>query len=110
MSDVDVFSARDLRNNTGQLIRDAENGRLSLITKRGVPMILAVPFDSLLLNLGVNRSLALHLFEKKLVTLSQAAKIAQLSIDEFLEVLKETEINVVDYPSEEVDSDLENIL
>jgi prevent-host-death family protein len=110
MSDLDVFSARDLRNNTGQLIKDAENGRLSIITKHGHPMILAVPFNSQLLNLGVNKSLALHLFEKKIVTLSQAAKIAGLSIDEFLDILKETDIDVVDYPENELDTDLENIL
>lgn len=110
MKDVDVFSARDLRNNTGQLIKDAEKGQLSLITKHGIPTILAVPFDSQLLNLGVNKSLALHLFEKKIVTLSQAAKIAKLSIDEFLDILKETDIDVVDYPESEMDTDLENIL
>jgi predicted HTH domain antitoxin len=107
--DVDVFSARDLRNNTGQLMKDAENGRLSLITRHGVPMILAVPFDSQLLSLGVDKSLALHLFEKKIVTLSQAAKIAKVSIAEFLELLKGTDIDVVDYPGDEVERDLENI-
>jgi prevent-host-death family protein len=110
MSDLDVFSARELRNNTGQLIKDAEKGHLSIITKHGHPMILAIPFNSQLLNLGVNKSLALHLFEKKIVTLSQAAKIAKLSIDEFLDILKEIEIDVVDYPENEVDTDLENIL
>jgi predicted HTH domain antitoxin len=67
-------------------------------------------FYSQLLNLGVNKSLALHLFEKKIVTLSQAAKIAGLSIDDFLDILKGTEIDVVDYPENEVDTDLENIL
>ncbi len=108
--DVDVYSARDLRNNTGQLIKEAEMGHLSLITKHGVPMLLAVPFNAQLLSLGVNKSLALHLFEKKVVTLSQAAKIAQLSIDEFLEMLTETDVNVVDYPESEVEADLENIL
>ncbi len=110
MNDLGVFSARELRNNTGQLIKDAEKGRLSIITKHGRPKILAVPFNSQLLNLGVNKSLALHLFEKKIVTLSQAAKIAGLSIDEFLDILKETEIDVVDYPENEVDTDLENIV
>ena len=110
MNDLDVFSSRELRNNTGQLIKDAEKGRLSIITKHGRPKILAVPFNSQLLNLGVNKSLALHLFEKKIITLSRAAKIAGLSIDEFLDILKETEIDVVEYPENEVDTDLENIL
>jgi predicted HTH domain antitoxin len=110
MSDVDVFSVRDLRNNAGQLIKDAENGQLSLITRHGHPMLLAVPFNSQLLDLGVDKSLALHLFEKKIVTLSQAAKIAGLSMDEFLDILKETGIDAVDYPEDDLKSDLENIL
>lgn len=110
MSDVDVFSARDLRNNTGKLIQDAEKGQLSLITRHGKPMILAVPLDAQLLNLGVNKALALHLFEKKIVTLAQAAKIAGLSIEDFLDILKETDVDVVDYPENELDMDLENIV
>ncbi|UCH93222.1 MAG: hypothetical protein JSV88_23470 [Candidatus Aminicenantes bacterium] len=38
------------------------------------------------------------------------SKIAGLSIDEFLEILKETVIDVVDYPENEVDTDLDDIL
>lgn len=110
MSDLDVFSARELRNNTGKLIKDAEKGRLSLITKHGKPMILAVPFNSQLLNLGVDKSLALYLFEKKIVTLSRAAKIAKLSVEEFLDILKDTGIDVVDYPENELEQDLKNIM
>jgi len=109
MNGLDVFTARNLRNNSGEFIKDAEEGRLSIITKHGAPIIIAVPFDSQLLNLGVNKSLALHLFEKKVVTLSQAAKIAKLSIDDFLEILKTTDIDVVDYPENELEMDLKNI-
>jgi antitoxin (DNA-binding transcriptional repressor) of toxin-antitoxin stability system len=63
-TDLDVFSAHELRNNTDQLIKDPKKGRLSIIKKHGHPKILAVPFNSQLLNLGANKSLALHLFEK----------------------------------------------
>ncbi len=45
MDPVDVFSARDLRQRSGELLKDAENGQLALITKHGRPAILAVPFD-----------------------------------------------------------------
>jgi prevent-host-death family protein len=38
----DVFTVRDLRNRTGDLMRDAEEGRLSIITKHGRPAILAI--------------------------------------------------------------------
>jgi prevent-host-death family protein len=59
MSTLDVFTVRDLRERTGELIRDAEEGRLSLVTKHGRPTLLALPFDERLLSHGVHRSLAL---------------------------------------------------
>ena len=42
---MDTFSIRDLRERTGDLVRDAEAGKLSLVTKHGQPVFLAVPFD-----------------------------------------------------------------
>jgi antitoxin (DNA-binding transcriptional repressor) of toxin-antitoxin stability system len=38
---LDVFSVRDLRTRSGDLLRDAELGQLALITKHGRPAILA---------------------------------------------------------------------
>jgi prevent-host-death family protein len=101
MEKLDVFTVRDLRERTGELLRDAENGKMSLITKHGRPSILAVPFDERLLEFGVHRALALQLFEAKAVSLSQAAKVAMLSIEDFLSLLREANIDAVDYPAEE---------
>lgn len=102
MQDIDIFTARDLRNRSGELLKDAETGQLSLITKHGRPAILAVPFDEYLLSYGVHRSLALHLFETHRVTMAQAAKMAKLTLEEFIELLGETGIPAVDYPAEEL--------
>jgi len=49
---MDVFTIRDLRERTGDLVRDAEEGRLSIITKHGQPIFVAVPFDEALLKEG----------------------------------------------------------
>lgn len=46
-------------------MKDAEAGQLSLITKHGK---LAIPFDKLLVNYGVHRSMALHLMSPALVS------------------------------------------
>jgi len=59
---LDVFTARDLRNRSGELIKYAEVGQVSLITKHGKPAFLAVPFDKWLVSHGVHRAMALHLF------------------------------------------------
>jgi prevent-host-death family protein len=109
MTPVDVFSARDLRNRAGGLLRDAEAGKLSVITKHGHPAAIAVPFDAALLDQGVHRHLAVRLFVQRLSTLAQAAKIADLSIEAFLDVLRVSGVAVVDYPPEELKTDLASL-
>ena len=46
---MDAFTIRDFRERTGELIRDAEAGKLSIVTKHGQPVFVAVPFDETLL-------------------------------------------------------------
>jgi prevent-host-death family protein len=106
MQALDIFTARDLRNNVGGLMKDAEAGEIALITKRGKPTVMAIPFDKKLLSLGVNRSLALKLYEQKLTTLLQSAKIADVSVYDFLDMLKITDISVVDYSADELNSEM----
>ena len=103
----DVFTVRDLRNRTGDLMRDAEEGRLSIITKHGRPAILAIPFDERLLAFGVHRSLAVHLFEAGQATLAQAARLAELSVERFLDVLAEAGVPAVSYPQGELAAEVE---
>ena len=87
-------------------MRDAENGHVALITKHGRPAILAVPFDARLLDLGVHRALALHLFENRHLSLAQAAKLAAVAVEEFVELLGKTGVPAVDYPPEELDDEI----
>ncbi len=110
MESIDVFTARDLRNRSGKLMRDAEQGRLSLITKHGRPKMVAVPFDKTLLEHGVHHALALHLFESGKLTLVQAAKIADMQVNDFIRHLGVVGINAVDYPPEDLEKELESAL
>jgi prevent-host-death family protein len=102
MDQFDVFTARDLRNLSGKLLKDAEAGQISLITKHGKPAILAVPFDRRLLDHGLHRAMAFHLFESHQLTLAQAAKVAKLSLEEFIVLLGEMNIPAVDYSPEDL--------
>ena len=106
MDPLDVFSVRDLRQRSGKLLKDAENGHLALITKHGRPAILAVPFDELFLELGLHRTLALRLFENRHLTLVQSARLAGLSVEELVVLLGEAGIPVTDYPAEELDEEV----
>jgi prevent-host-death family protein len=107
MEPFDTFSARELRQRAGELFRDAERGRLSVITKHGRPAILAIPFDDRLLSLGVQRALAVSLFEAGSLSLARAAKLAGVSLEEFVELLGREGIAAVDYPPEELLEELE---
>jgi prevent-host-death family protein len=106
MDNLDVFSVRDLRTRSGDLLRDAERGQLALITKHGRLAIVAVPFDRRLLEQGVHRALALTLFEQRQLTLAQAAKVAGLSLDAFIDLLEPLVLPVVDYPADEPEAAL----
>ncbi|MEA1052158.1 UPF0175 family protein [Lamprobacter modestohalophilus] len=85
-------------------------GQLALITKHGRPAILAVPFDRRLLEQGVHRALALTLFEQRQLTLAQAAKVAGLSLDAFIDLLEPLGLPAVDYPTDELADELETAL
>lgn len=110
MEPLDVFSVRDLRTRSGELLKDAELGQLALITKHGRPAILAVPFDQRLLDQGVHRNLALSLFEQRQLTLAQAAKVAGLSVDGFIDLLGRVGVPAVDYPADELAGELDAAL
>ncbi len=107
MGNLDVFTARDLRQRSGELLQDAKEGRLALITKHGRPALLALPFDDWLLSYGVGRALALHLFEAGHVTLARGAKLADMSVEEFIELLGEAGIDAVDYSPDELETEVE---
>ena len=106
MASLGVLSARDLRQRSGELFKDAEEGHLVLITKHGRPSILAVPFDERLLDLGVHRALAVHLFERSHLTLGRAARVAGVTPEEFVILLGNAGVPAVDYPPEELDEEI----
>ncbi len=103
---LETFTVRDLRERTGTLIHDAEKGLLSLVTKHGRPVFLAVPFTADLLNLGLNIALAIHLFKYEIVSMGKAAKIAGLSVEAFIEKLGQLGIPAVNYSADELDREL----
>jgi prevent-host-death family protein len=101
-----VLSARNLRNRSGDLLKDAAKGRISLITKHGRPAALAIPFDGALLAEGVHRRLAVQLYAANYLTLAAAAKMADMPIERFLECLRLSNVIVADYPAQEVAAEL----
>lgn len=100
-----TFSIRDLREHIGDLVHGAEEGDIALITKRGKPVFLAVPFNDMIIDSGLHVFLAMTAYKEGSVSLGKAAKMAKLSIEGFIERLGEAGIPVVNYEASEVESE-----
>lgn len=105
---MDTFTVRDLREHTGQLIHDAEVGKLSLITKHGRPIFLAVPFDEEILQLGLRQALAIKLYQENTLSLEKASKLAGIALEVFMERLGSLGIPIVNYSTAELKQELED--
>lgn len=105
---MDTFTIRDLREHTGQLIHDAEAGKLSLVTKHGRPVFLAVPFDEDMLKFGLQQVIAVKLFQENTLTLEKSAKLAGISLEAFIEKLGTLGIAAVDYVATDLQQELKD--
>lgn len=106
---MDAFSIRDLRERSGELVRELESGRLAVLTQHGRPVGVTVPLSEQLLQYGVPLALAVELFRTHTVSLGLAAKIAGLAYIEFVEELGRLGILVVDYDPAELSEELEHL-
>ncbi len=97
-----TFTIRDLRDRTADIVRDAEAGKLSVVTRHGQPVFVAVPFDEILVEGGVRMSLAMKLFDSDAVSLRQGAKLAGMSLSEFMAECSARDVPVVRYPPEDL--------
>ena len=106
MKRLEIFTVRDLRERTGDLTQDAEAGQLALVTKRGCPLFVTVPFTEELLREGVGFSLAVELYRNGIITAARGALLAGMDLAAFLEELSALEVPVADYSAEEVVDEL----
>lgn len=103
---METFTIRDLRERTGELVRGAEQGHLSVVTKHGKLVFVAVPMDESLVREGVSVALAIKLFQDGTLSLGKAARLSRMTLPQFTTKLAEQGIPAVDYPPEELDAEL----
>ena len=104
---MQVFSIRELRERSGDLVRELESGQIAIITKQGRPVGVTLPMSDHLLEAGVALALAVELYRSEIVSTSLAAKVAGLSYIEFAEHLSRLRIPLADYGAEQLDRELE---
>lgn len=103
---MDTFTIRDLRERTGELVHDAETGQLSVVTKHGRPVFVAVPFNENVIKSGVDVALAVKLFQEGVLSSAKAAKFAGYKVVDFDAYLAKLGIPVVDYTPDDLESEL----
>ena len=101
-----TFTIRELRERSGELSREAEEGRLALVTRHGQALFVSVPFTEDLLAAGVHTALAVNLFKNGEMTSARAAKLARMSLPQFLAHLSAQGIPVVDHDPAELEQEL----
>jgi len=99
---LETFTIRDLRERTGELVRSAEEGKLSIITKHGQGVFVAMPFDEATLRSGVRVALAVKLFDEEALSLGKAAKLAGVAQSDFINHLGALKIPLARYGADEL--------
>jgi predicted HTH domain antitoxin len=103
-----TFTVRDIREHTGALIHGAEIGKLSLVTKHGHPVFLAVPFSEDLLELGLRPAMAIKLYKEGTLTLGKAAKLAGDSVEGFMDKLSHIGVPVVNFNPDDLSKEIKD--
>ena len=84
---MEAFAVRDLREHTGELVRNAESGAYSVVSKHGKPLFVAMPFTDELLKSGINVALADKLVLQGELSVAAGAKLAKLPYAQYLQHL-----------------------
>lgn len=93
---MESFAVRDLREHTGELVRNAEAGRYSVVSKHGKPLFVALPFDDALLKAGVNVALADKLVQSGELSVAAGAKLAAMDYASYLRHLGTLHYSLLD--------------
>ena len=79
---------------------------MALITSHGRPLLIGVPFGQELIGHGIQTALAIRLFEQSILSLSKVARVADVPVESFLELLDEAGVDAIQYPAQEIEREL----
>ena len=92
---MQTLTVEDLTRQPQRLLEDTERGELSLVTRSGAPVMLAVPLAGGLDAREVRLELAARLYDREQISLGAAARIAGVSYSEMIDELGQRDIAVI---------------
>ena len=94
---MNTFGIKALQTNPSLLTKSFEAGEYSLITKHGNPIGLAIGFDTLLIDEGLKRFLAIKAFANGDLSLGELARCLGESREAAMRTLDALGIPIADY-------------
>jgi predicted HTH domain antitoxin len=103
-----TFTTEELRERADKLVEDAEKGEISVVTKQGKPLFLAVPVTEPLKETE-RLALAIQLYQDEVLSLPKAARLANMPLPAFIDELGAQGIPVVRYSLEDLKQELADL-
>jgi len=81
-----AIGIKELKDNPSILTRTLEGHDLSLLTKRGSPIGIALPWDDAIFENGYKQTLLIEAYREGQISLSQLARSLKITTEEALEM------------------------
>ena len=104
-----TLTSEELERQPERLLADASNGTSDVVTVQGEPVMLTLPLGR---HAGTNAErleLGVTLYERDLLSLGLAAKVAGLSYSQMIDELSRRQIPVVRYSVDDLDRELDYV-
>ncbi len=82
-----TLTIEDLERDPKRLLDDAQRGEFNIVTRRGAPIMLAVPLGPGHASPQVQLEIAATLYDREQISLGTAARMAGLSYSEMIDAL-----------------------
>ena len=100
-----AYNIGDLKNNPSSAVKDAKKEPV-IVLNREKPEVIILSLDFVDKKLDINKSIAINLYKNKAISLGKAAKVAGLSYSDFITLLSNYGVPVIQYGIEEVKDDV----
>ncbi|MDP3084803.1 MAG: UPF0175 family protein [Rubrivivax sp.] len=104
-----TLTSEELEQQPKRLLDDAKQGTADVVTVQGVPVMLTLPLGQAAGSSAERLELAVTLYERDVLSLGLAAKVAGLSYSQMIDELGRRQIPVVRYSVEDFDRELDYV-
>ena len=104
-----TLTADEVNSQPGRLLADAQRGQSDIVTVGGEPVMLTLPLGVAAGSAAERLELGVTLYERDLLSLGLAAKVAGLGYSQMIDELARRKIAVVRYSTTDMDEELDYV-